>query len=281
MDDRRLYQTILGLSEPWFVSEVEVRPEAEEILVHLALSSETRLSCPECGAASAGYDRSVERRWRHLDTCHYQTVLTARVPRVRCAEHGVKQIAVPWAADRSRFTALFEALAIRLLRETTVSGLAAIMDLSWDEASGILHRAVARGLARREVDPARFVGADERAGPLNTATSTSDVRKTGPQRCSLRRSSSWRVSSGSSPRWSMRTSICPVRVRVATPRLLRPPGVYVPSTLHVCSHLMFRPFHGTPEHTLQVFSKILKLLPSIVRVGGVCSHESTACTLLS
>lgn len=71
MDDRRLYQTILGLSEPWFVSEVEVRPEAEEILVHLALSCETSLACPECGAASAGYDHSVERRRRHLDTCQY------------------------------------------------------------------------------------------------------------------------------------------------------------------------------------------------------------------
>lgn len=161
MDDRRLYQTILGLTEPWFVSEVEVHPEAEEILVHLALPSGARLACPECGAASAGYDRSVERRWRHLDTCQYQTLLTARVPRVRCAEHGVKQIAVPWAEDRSRFTALFEALAIRLLKETTVSGLAAIMGLSWDEASGILQRVVARGLSRRAADPARFVGVDE------------------------------------------------------------------------------------------------------------------------
>jgi transposase len=161
MDDRRLYQTILGLSEPWYVSEVEVRPQAEEILVHLALTPGASLVCPECGAASAGYDRSVERRWRHLDTCQYQTVLTARVPRVRCAEHGVQQIAVPWAEDRSRFTALFEALAIRLLRETTVSGLAAIMDLSWDQASGILHRAVTRGLARREAKPARLVGVDE------------------------------------------------------------------------------------------------------------------------
>lgn len=161
MDDRRLYETILGLEAPWYVAEVEVRSEAEQILVRLGLGEQELLSCPECGEWCPRYDWSAERRWRHLDTCHYRTVLVARVPRVECPEHGVRQIAVPWAEDRSRFTALFEALAIRLLKETTVSGLAEVMGLSWDEASGILKRAVARGLGRREHEPARWVGVDE------------------------------------------------------------------------------------------------------------------------
>lgn len=161
MDDRRLYQTILGLTEPWFVSAVEVRPEAEEIVVRLALPAEAPVSCPACGRSAPRYDRAEERRWRHLDTCQYQTILVARVPRVECAAHGVRQMAVPWAEDRSRFTALFEALAIRLLKETTLTGLAAIMGLSWDEAAGIQRRAVARGLRRLQVDPARFIGVDE------------------------------------------------------------------------------------------------------------------------
>lgn len=161
MDDRRLYQTILGLTEPWYVSEVEVRAEAEEVVVRLALPADAPLSCPACGRVAPRYDRSDERRWRHLDTCQYQTLLVARVPRVRCEEHGVRQIAVAWAEDRSRFTALFEALAIRLLQETTVSGLAALMGLSWDEAAAIQRRAVARGLSRRAAEPLRFVGVDE------------------------------------------------------------------------------------------------------------------------
>ena len=37
------------------------------------------------------------RSWRHLDTMQYSTVLTADVPRVKCARHGVKQMKVPWA----------------------------------------------------------------------------------------------------------------------------------------------------------------------------------------
>lgn len=161
MDDRRLYETILGLSKPWRVSAVEVGTEAGEVRVQLELEGDAVLECPECGKPAPGYDRAAERQWRHLDTCQYRTVLSARIPRVSCPEHGVHQVRVPWAEERSRFTALFESLAIRLLRETTLSGLARVMGLSWDEAEGILERAVARGLARRAEDPLRFVGIDE------------------------------------------------------------------------------------------------------------------------
>lgn len=161
MDDRQLYETILGLGAPWYVARVELWPAEEEVWVTLELEEGVTLHCPECGVAAPGYDRSAERRWRHLDTCQYRTVLSARVPRVRCAEHGVRQIRVAWAEERSRFTALFEALAIRLLKETTLSGLADLMGLSWDEAEGILKRAVERGLERRDREPLRFVGVDE------------------------------------------------------------------------------------------------------------------------
>jgi len=109
MDDRELYETILGLSEPWGVEAVEVLAGEEEVRVSVRLREGSVLSCPECGEIGPGYDRAAERRWRHLDTCQYRTVLVARVPRMRCPTHGVRQIRVPWAEDGSRFTALFEA----------------------------------------------------------------------------------------------------------------------------------------------------------------------------
>ena len=161
MNDRQLYATILGLQEPWVVSEVEVAGEASEVRVRLALREGTELHCPECKKAVPGYDASSERRWRHLDTCQYRTVLVARIPRVACPEHGVRQIWVPWSEERSRFTSLFEAMAIRMLMETSLSGLCRVMGLSWDEAEGILDRAVTRGLARRVNEPVRIVGVDE------------------------------------------------------------------------------------------------------------------------
>ncbi len=44
------------------------------------------------------------------------------MPRVECATHGVKQLQVPWAEPGSQFTALFERLAIDLLRECSITG---------------------------------------------------------------------------------------------------------------------------------------------------------------
>lgn len=161
MDDRTFYQTVLGLPEPWVVESVELRAREEEVRVRVAPRTGAVMKCTECGAVSPGYDRADERSWRHLDTMQYQTILTSRVPRVRCAAHGVRQVRVPWAEERGRFTALFEAWAIRLLHESTVLGVAELLGLSWDEVAHIQARAVARGLSRRGQEPVRVLGVDE------------------------------------------------------------------------------------------------------------------------
>lgn len=161
MDDRTFYQTVLGLPEPWIVESVELRPRDQEVLVCVGPRASAALRCPECATESPGYDRAEERRWRHLDTMQYHTILSCRVPRIRCAAHGVRQVRVPWAEERSRFTALFEAWAIRLLYESTVLGVAELLGLSWDEVAKIQQRAVARGMARRSTEPIRVLGVDE------------------------------------------------------------------------------------------------------------------------
>ena len=160
MHDRRLYERILGLPEPWHVQDVELRDEAREVIVQVRLRRPLQLSCPECGEPMAGYDHR-RRRWRHLDTCQYKTIIEADVPRGQCPSHGVRQIEVPWAEERSRFTALFEALAIDWLRETSQTAVARRLRLTWSEVHGIMERAVARGLVRREQEVIRYLGIDE------------------------------------------------------------------------------------------------------------------------
>jgi transposase len=161
VDDRTFYQTVLGLPEPWVVESVELRPGNEEVWIRVGPRPGAALLCPECGAESPGYDRAEERRWRHLNTMQYHTILVCRVPRVRCTKHGVRQARVPWAEERSRFTALFEWWTIQLLRESTVAGVAELLHLSWDEVAHIQRRAVERGMARRSTEPIRVLGVDE------------------------------------------------------------------------------------------------------------------------
>jgi transposase len=145
------------------VDSVELKLEVGEVRVRLAHHDMIHWPCPECGAPSKLYDHQPERQWRHLDTCQYQTILYAQPPRSECSEHGVHTIRLPWAEPSSRFTALFEALAIEWLKAASQKAVAGQMKLSWDEIRGIMERAVKRGLQRRKVEPVRQMGIDEKS----------------------------------------------------------------------------------------------------------------------
>lgn len=160
MRDKALYAQLLGVEAPWRVIEVDLQLDAGEVHVHLEVDPSVRLVCPICGRESAGYD-TRRRRWRHLDMFQYKTYLIADVPRVNCPDDGVHQIKVPWSDQKSRFSALFEALAIDWLKEASVAAVSRVLGVSWDALDGIMQRAVDRGLARREKLELRHIGVDE------------------------------------------------------------------------------------------------------------------------
>lgn len=160
MRDRELYAQILGIASPWQVSGVELDVSAREVTVEVDLVSGAKRCCPICGEASPGYD-SRRRRWRHLDTCQYKTILVANVPRVKCKAHGVVTVSVPWAEPNSGFTSLFEALVIDWLKEASILAVSRLMGLSWNAIDGIMQRAVRRGLSRREDVCVAHLGVDE------------------------------------------------------------------------------------------------------------------------
>ena len=163
MQDTALYQYLLGLKSPWTVSRVNLEFNEQCVDVWAEHSEDATWTCPHCAKTLPLYDHAEERTWRHLDSCQFQTHLHARIPRVACGEHGVVQVLVPWAAPRSRFTLLFERLAIDVLRQCDVSGATRILRISWDEAWGLMERAVTRGRQRKARTVVRRVGVDEKA----------------------------------------------------------------------------------------------------------------------
>jgi len=164
MQDKELYDQILGLRSPWSVSTVVLDLKQQQVDVFVDHPSGTMFSCPECAESLACYDHVPERQWRHLDSCQFKTMLHAQIPRVNCPVHGVKQVLVPWAEKGSRFTILFERFAIQVLLATqTVKGAMSILRTKWDQTWAIVQRAVERGKSRKETKSMPRLGIDEKA----------------------------------------------------------------------------------------------------------------------
>lgn len=148
MNDKQLYAQILGISPPWSVESVSLSLETNTISVGLSFDQSHTFVCPECKIGCPRHDKKP-RKWRHLDTCQLETLIECDVPRVRCKEHGVKLVEVSWAEPGSRLTLLFEAMILKWLEVAPVSAVAERLNIDWDTALRVQHRAVERGLKRR------------------------------------------------------------------------------------------------------------------------------------
>lgn len=143
--------SMLGLPRGWKVSGVEEAGSGGEVAytARVERTSRAALRCPECNARGVAYG-TRRRRWRGLDACGRRLDLECDLPRVRCAEHGVKCIKAPWAERGSRYTAAFEAKVIDLLRGgMTVAAAMRELRIGWKAVRGVMRRAVKRGEERR------------------------------------------------------------------------------------------------------------------------------------
>ncbi|MBU2807448.1 transposase family protein, partial [Acidithiobacillus ferrooxidans F221] len=97
--------------------------EEKRLDLHINFPKGSRLACPECGQECPVHD-TVEQKWRHMDFFQHETYLHARAPRVKCPEHGVRKVEVPWARPGSHFTLLFEGLLMTLIKHMPVKTVA-------------------------------------------------------------------------------------------------------------------------------------------------------------
>jgi transposase len=160
----RHYALLLGLDESWQVVDIQLSLEEQRVQIHLKAAGKSPLCCTQCGQRCPRKDHAPERSWRHLDTMQFETILTARIPRTKCPDCGVKTCEVPWAEPHGRFTLMFEAFAIRVLQAAASTEQARLLlGLSWKSVQQIMDRAVERGLEDRELDDIEHVGIDEKS----------------------------------------------------------------------------------------------------------------------
>ena len=73
--------------------DTEIKRHESHLLVQSGRSSQ--FACPRCGKACPAHDFH-ERRWRHLNFFQHHYCINARVPTVKCLEHGVHLVELIW-----------------------------------------------------------------------------------------------------------------------------------------------------------------------------------------
>lgn len=155
-----LFTQALQLPEAWYVEYSEFDHEAGVLGLHLNFKRGSNFTCPTCGKEVKAYD-TKEKTWRHLNFFQYRCEITARVPRVKCEDHGVLQVAVPWARSGSSLTLLFEAISLTLIREMPVSAAARILGEDDEKLWRVADHYVEEALSEADYSDVSVIGVDE------------------------------------------------------------------------------------------------------------------------
>lgn len=160
MKDIDIFQAALGLGKEWFVTKTEFNPTEKRLDIYLDFERGTRFACPVCQVPCGAYD-TTEQVWQHLNFFQYKTYLHAWVPRISCKEHGIKQITIPWARERSGFTLLFEAMIMTLVDQMPVKEIATMMGIEDTRLWRIIEHYVNKDLDQSDLSKVARVGVDE------------------------------------------------------------------------------------------------------------------------
>lgn len=166
MNQEELFSAALGLQRPWKVNKVELKDQGEgKKVLELDLGFErgAKFPCPcGCGAVCGVHD-TVPRRWRHLNFWQHETILRADIPRVRCEKGSARQIPVPWAREGSGFTLFFEAFAMMLAGQMTVTAAADLLGEHDGRIWRIVHHYVNKAHGKQDWSEVNTLGVDETA----------------------------------------------------------------------------------------------------------------------
>jgi transposase len=137
--------------------------EDGRFVVRVRPRREHRGRCPVCQARCPGYDAgNGPRRWRTHDIGLIRAEIEAEVPRVECAEHGVRTAYVPWARHGSGFTTSFEDTVAWLAVRTDKTTLSSLLRIAWRTVGAIVTRVCASAKATQPpLDGVTRIGIDE------------------------------------------------------------------------------------------------------------------------
>jgi transposase len=163
MQETTFFTELLGITPPWFISRIDLKKVEKRVDIYIRHTSGFAFPCPECQKLCSVYDHTKERVFRHLNVCQMATFIHVNLPRIKCSEHGVKQIVSGLGEDNSGMTYEFESLVLDLEHECSIESVCRLLDMTWHPCWGVIERAVERGKERKMHRIPKRIGVDEKS----------------------------------------------------------------------------------------------------------------------
>jgi transposase len=158
----RLWARLVGV-EGAVIGRVLYDEQAGVVVVTARPRKHLQGRCGVCARRCPGFDQGEgRRRWRALDLGTLKAFVEADVPRVRCPEHGVVVVAVPWARHGARHTRGFDDTAAWLAVHTSKQAVSQLLRVAWETVGRVVTRVTADAEAACDrFDGLRRIGIDE------------------------------------------------------------------------------------------------------------------------
>ena len=162
MRSGRLWARLVGVQGA-VIGRVLYDEQAGVVVVTARPRKHLQGRCGVCARRCPGFDQGEgRRRWRALDLGTLKAFVEADVARVRCPEHGVVVVAVPWARHGARHTRGFDDTAAWLAVHTSKQAVSQLLRVAWETVGRVVTRVTADAEAACDrFDGLRRIGIDE------------------------------------------------------------------------------------------------------------------------
>lgn len=159
IQETTIFSIALNISNPWRIEKIEFNENCE-LHIYVGYIKGTKFDCKDCGKKCNIHD-TKEKTWRHLNFFEHKTFIHCKVPRIKCDEHKVHLIDVPWANSNTGFTMLFEELVMKLAKKMSILSISKLLEESNGRIWRIVKRYANKYVESLEFSKVKRIGLDE------------------------------------------------------------------------------------------------------------------------
>jgi len=131
-------------------------------ILFYATQEKLKLRCSICLSSKLICRGTNERRFRCLPIGKREVIIVLKAQRVFCELcHNIRQVKIPFANERVRYTKAFERYALELLKCMTIQDVAKNLNVSWDTIKEIDKRYLIKHFSKPKLKKLKQIAIDE------------------------------------------------------------------------------------------------------------------------